>query len=91
MITTRDIAERLGISVSTVGRALADDRRISDATKLRVRRAAAELGYVGNHAARMMRGVPSKVVGLVIPDIRNSFYSTIAHELSKTSARRASS
>jgi LacI family transcriptional regulator len=83
MITTRDIAERLGISVSTVGRALADDPRISDETKFRVRQAASEMGYVANRAARMMRGASSNVVALVIPDIRNSFYSTIAHELSK--------
>ncbi|GAA3798982.1 LacI family DNA-binding transcriptional regulator [Streptomyces phyllanthi] len=83
MITTKDIAERLGISVSTVGRALADDPRISEETKFRVRQAASEMGYVGNRAARMMRGASSNVVGLVIPDIRNSFYSTIAHELSK--------
>ncbi|TLS42361.1 LacI family transcriptional regulator [Streptomyces montanus] len=83
MITTRDIAERLGISVSTVGRALADDSRISEETKFRVRQAAAEMGYVANRAARMMRGASSNVVALVIPDIRNSFYSTIAHELSK--------
>ena len=41
-----------------------------------------ELGYVGNRAARMMRGASSNVVGLVIPDIRNSFYITVAHELS---------
>ncbi|MEU0214417.1 LacI family DNA-binding transcriptional regulator [Streptomyces sp. NPDC006265] len=83
MITTRDIAERLGVSVSTVGRALADDPRISEETKGRVRQAATEMGYVGNRAARMMRGASSNVVALVIPDIRNSFYSTIAHELSK--------
>jgi DNA-binding LacI/PurR family transcriptional regulator len=83
VITTRDIAERLQLSVSTVGRALADDRRISDQTKLRVRQAAAEMGYVANRAARMMRGASSDVVGLVVPDIRNTFYSTVAHELSK--------
>src|SRR5919106_3052704 len=82
MVTTRDIAERLQLSVSTVGRALADDARISEQTKLRVRQAATEMGYVGNLAARMMRGASSNVVGLVIPDIRNSFYVTIAHELS---------
>ncbi|BCW36125.1 LacI family transcriptional regulator [Arthrobacter sp. StoSoilA2] len=82
MVTTKDIAAHLQLSVSTVGRALADDARISDQTKARVRQAASELGYVGNHAARMMRGAPSNVVGLVIPDIRNSFYFTIAHELS---------
>ncbi|WP_327118609.1 LacI family transcriptional regulator [Nocardia sp. NBC_01730] len=86
MITTRDIAERLQLSVSTVGRALADDHRISEQTKFRVRQAAAEMGYVANRAARMMRGAASNVVGLVIPDIRNSFYSTIAHELSKDMA-----
>ncbi|MFF6805929.1 substrate-binding domain-containing protein [Streptomyces sp. NPDC012616] len=83
MVTTKDIAERLGVSVSTVGRALADDARISEETKFRVRQVASEMGYVGNRAARMMRGASSNVVALVIPDIRNSFYSTIAHELSK--------
>lgn len=82
MVTTKDIAAHLQLSVSTVGRALADDTRISEQTKARVREAASLLGYVGNHAARMMRGAPSNVVGLVIPDIRNSFYFTIAHELS---------
>ncbi|BCW06260.1 LacI family DNA-binding transcriptional regulator [Arthrobacter sp. NtRootA1] len=82
MVTTKDIAAHLQLSVSTVGRALADDARISEQTKVRVRQAASELGYVGNRAARMMRGASSNVVGLVIPDVRNSFYSTIAHELS---------
>ncbi|MFD5947644.1 LacI family DNA-binding transcriptional regulator [Streptomyces collinus] len=82
MITANDIAERLGISVSTVGRALADDPRISEETKSRVRRTALETGYVGNRAARMMRGASSEVVALAVPDIRNSLYSAIAHELS---------
>lgn len=82
VVTTKDIAVRLQVSVSTVGRALADDPRISEQTKLRVRQAAADMGYVGNLAARMMRGASNNVVGLVIPDIRNSFYVTIAHELS---------
>lgn len=86
MVTTRDIAERLQLAVSTVGRALADDPRISDETKARVRKAAEEMGYVGNRAARMMRGASSNLVGLVIPDIRNSFYATIAHELSANMA-----
>lgn len=81
-ITTRDIAARLGLAVSTVGRALADDPRISEETKARVRHTAEEMGYVGNRAARMMRGASSNTIGLVIPDIRNSFYATIAHELS---------
>ncbi len=81
--TAKDIALKLNISPSTVGRALSDDPRISAATRQRVMEAAVELGYVVNRAARMMRGVPSNLVGLVVPDIRNSFYYTIAHALSK--------
>lgn len=83
-VTTRDIAAELNLSVSTVGRALVDDRRISPATRKRVAQKARELGYVGNVAARMMRGAPSNVVGLLVPDIRNSFYSTVAHALSRS-------
>jgi DNA-binding LacI/PurR family transcriptional regulator len=83
MVTIKDIAARLQVSASTVGRALADDPRISAAMKQKVQEVASELGYVANRAARMMRGVSSNLVGLVVPDIRNSFYSTIAHALSK--------
>ena len=83
MVTIKDIAARLQVSPSTVGRALADDPRISSAMKQKVAEVASELGYVANRAARMMRGVSSNLVGLVVPDIRNSFYSTIAHALSK--------
>ncbi len=83
MATAKDIAAMLQISVSTVGRALSDDPRISAETKQRVSRAAAELGYVANRAAQMMRGVSSNLVGLLLPDIRNGFYSTAAHALSQ--------
>lgn len=83
MATIKDIAATLDISPSTVGRALADDSRISEKTKEKVRQAAEEVGYVANQAARMMRGVSSNLVGLIVPDIRNSFYSTIAHSLSR--------
>ncbi len=82
MVTIKDIAATLKVSPSTVGRALADDSRISEETKKRVQRAAADAGFVVNRAARMMRGVSSNLVGLIVPDIRNSFYSTSAHALS---------
>jgi DNA-binding LacI/PurR family transcriptional regulator len=40
MITAREVAEKVGISISTVGRALTDDPRISAETKAKVRRVA---------------------------------------------------
>lgn len=87
MNTAKDVAALLGVSVSTVGRALSDDPRISAETKARVVRAAETMGYVANQAARMVRGVPSDIVGVVVPDISNVFYATIAHALSETLAR----
>ena len=84
MVTTKEIAATLGVAVSTVGRALADDPRISEATKERVRKAASKLGYVGNVPARVMRGASSRLVGLIVPNILNDFYATIAQELSQS-------
>ena len=82
MITAKDVAAKLGVSVSTVGRAMAGDPRISDKTITSVRKAAEELGYVGNLAARMIRGGSSNVIGLILPDVQNDFYASIAQALS---------
>lgn len=81
MTTAKDVADRLGLAVSTVGRALSDDPRISPETKARVAEVAAELGYTPNRAARMIRGTSSDVIGLVVPDIRIGLHATIAHAL----------
>ncbi len=82
MITIKDIAQQLGFSPSTVGRALADHPRISRETKERVRATAEELGYVANRAARVMRGGSSHLIGLLVPDIQSTFYSMTAQMLS---------
>jgi DNA-binding LacI/PurR family transcriptional regulator len=82
MITIKDIARELGLSVSTVGRALTDHPRISRETKERVQEVAERLGYVVNTAARMMRGGSSHLISLLVPDIRSGFYSMMAHMLS---------
>ncbi|MCC3306349.1 LacI family DNA-binding transcriptional regulator [Sneathiella sp. HT1-7] len=82
MVTARDVAELADVSVSTVGRALADDPRISAKTISRVKEVASRLGYVGNLPARQMRGAKSNLIGLMLPDIRNYFYATIAEALS---------
>jgi len=78
LVTIKDIASLLNMSHSTVSRALNDRSSISEATKTRVRQAADELGYVANLSARMIRGDAAPVVGLIIPDVRNDFYSNIS-------------
>jgi LacI family transcriptional regulator len=80
-VTIKDIASHLNMSHSTVSRALNDRSHISASTKLRVREAAERLGYVANMSARIFRGDASLLVGLVIPDVQNDFYSSISKEL----------
>lgn len=77
-VNMKDIAAELGLSVSTVARALADSPRISHETRARVSGAADRLGYVVDFAARAMRSGTSSIMGLLVPDIRNDFYSTAA-------------
>lgn len=86
MITIKDIARLVGVAPSTVARALADHPHVHEATKARVREAAAALGYVAHTPARMMRGGTSRLIGLLIPDVRNDFYSTAAQAIAETAA-----
>lgn len=82
MVTIKNIASKLGVSPSTVTRALADSERISARTRKLVQRTAAEMGYVADTAARTMRSRESRLIGLLIPDIENSFYAQIAKAFS---------
>lgn len=82
-ITMKDLAQRLGLSVSTIGRALDGRPEISEETKTRVRQAADALGYVRNSGARMMRTRQSSIIGLIVPNVTNDFYSMAAMALSK--------
>jgi LacI family transcriptional regulator len=82
MVTIKDIAQRLGVSASTITRALADSPRISTSLRSRVKQVADEMGYVAHAPARIMRGHRSSLLGLVVPDIQNEFYSTVAKAMS---------
>jgi LacI family transcriptional regulator len=88
-VTIRDIARALDISHTTVSRALAGSPKISDETKLRVRAAVEQMGYVPSASARLMRGRQSSIVGLVIPDIQNDFYATVAKFVANAMADRS--
>ena len=70
-VTIKDIADHLGISHSTVSRALADHPYTNEDTKLRVRAAVDELGYVPHAAARGLRQDRATLVGLILPELQN--------------------
>ena len=81
-LTIKDIASMLGVSHSTVSRALSDSPLIGAATKERIRSAAAHHGYVPDTAARTMRGAPSAILGLLIPDVQTDFLSSLVKHFS---------
>lgn len=88
-ITIKDIAKQLGLSHSTVSRALNDSPLITPETKRLVHAKAQSLGYIPNAVARMMRDSQSRLVGFIVPDIENQFYSRAAKILAERAAAEA--
>lgn len=85
-VTIKDIAVHLGISHSTVSRALNDHPTTSRDTKDRVRKLARDLGYIKNAGPAMIQGTASKLIGFIAPDVRNDFYSTVASVVAESCA-----
>ncbi|GAT74522.1 putative LacI family transcriptional regulator [Microbacterium sp. HM58-2] len=77
VVTSRDVARLAGVSQPTVSRALRDDSRVSEATKVRVREAAQLLGYVPSEAGRALSSGRTRRIGLLLTDLDNQFYSHI--------------
>lgn len=67
-VTLRDVADRVGLSVSAVSMALLDHPRIGAEAKVRVREAADELGYVANSAGRALRAQRADAIALIVPN-----------------------
>jgi len=75
MVTLRDIAAKLNLSVATISKVLnhkADKYRISKKTQKLVIKTAKEMGYYPNELARNLRKKESKTIGLIVPDILQS-------------------
>lgn len=73
----KDIARYLNISVSTVSRVINNKDRISPETREKVLKALKELQYRPNEAARNLKSRSATAIGVIVPDISNSFYSTV--------------
>lgn len=76
-ITIKDIAKILGISVSTVSRALKDHPDISVETKREVQALAKKLNYSPNVIALSLRNKKTFLIGVIIPEIIHHFFSCV--------------
>ncbi|GAB0117996.1 LacI family DNA-binding transcriptional regulator [Acidisoma sp. 7E03] len=83
------VAAHAGVSIATVSRVLNGiNTKANEETRARVRAAAEALGYRPAHAGRALRLRQTQLVALLIPDISNAFYATIAHSIERALRRR---
>jgi LacI family transcriptional regulator len=80
-VTIKHIAAHAGVSASTVSRVLNRNSYVSEAVRVRIEKAIEELQYQPSWAARSLRGKSSFLVGLIIPDILNTYYTAIAKSI----------
>jgi LacI family transcriptional regulator len=76
-VTIKDIARELGISPSTVSRALKDHPDISSDTKKAVNELAEKLNYQPNIVALSLRQKKTNTIGVIIPEVVHFFFSTV--------------
>ncbi|MEP2028587.1 MAG: LacI family DNA-binding transcriptional regulator [Paracoccaceae bacterium] len=76
--TILDVAKLAGVSKSTVSLVLQGSSVVKEATRVSVREAMAEIGYVYNRSAATLRSSSSGLIGLVINDLRNPFFTEFA-------------
>ena len=81
-VTIKSIAEELGVSFSTVAKALNDDPRISDQTKELVKKKAQEMHYVRNYFAQNLRHQESNTIAIILSDIDIPVYAEMITRLS---------
>ena len=88
MANLKDIAQKLGVSVSTVSRGLNGGKEISRETRSRILQICKEMNYTVNTVARSMVKKSTKLLGLIIPSVNNPFMSELAYHIDRQARAR---
>ena len=79
-VTMLDVANRAGVSKASVSRFIGDDRALlSDTIALRIEQAIEELGYRPNQMARGLKRGRTRLIGMLVADIRNPYSIAVMH------------
>ena len=73
----KEVARIAGVSIGTVSNVLNHPHRVTEATRIRVRQAIAQLGYVRNDSARQLRTGSSRQIAIVVMDVANPFFTDV--------------
>lgn len=82
-ITLKEIAKLAGVSTATVSHVINGTRFVSEETKTRVLAVIDDVGYRTNFIARSLRSKKSYTIGLIVPDISNSFFAVITEHITR--------
>ncbi|MGP9783306.1 LacI family transcriptional regulator [Arthrobacter sp. MYb224] len=80
-VTIKDVASAAGVSVATASRVLSGHPATSPASRSKVEAAASELGFMPNAQARSLRSTKTDSIALLISDVRNPYFSDLAHSV----------
>lgn len=83
----RDVAKLAGVSTGTVSRVLNDHPSVTDELRARVRSIIEQLGYMPDPSARSMRSKVSRLIGIIIPDLTNPFFSELVQSAEQAAAK----
>lgn len=87
-VTLTDVASHVGVSAKTVSNVVNGRGRVSAAVRDQILLAVKELGYQPNLAARQLRGGPSGMITLALPDLRQPYFAELAaHFVTKAQSR----
>jgi LacI family transcriptional regulator len=81
MSTIKDVARRAGVAISTVSAVINRSAPVSEDTIARVEAAVAAIGYTPHGAAQSLRSGRSRLIGLVVPNIANPHFASVAREV----------
>lgn len=77
MITLKEIAAELGVSVSTVSRVLTNKDKVDPEKRRMIQEALTRHNYIPNEMARGLRGVASRSIGVIVPTLSSTYYTRI--------------
>jgi len=78
MVSIADVAEKAGVSQTTVSHALSGKRKVSDAVKQRVEQAMISLDYVPSRSAQNLALGMTRILAVLVPDIGNGYFAQLA-------------
>lgn len=87
MPTIKDVAKFSGVSVATVSRAVNNSGYVHEDTRKKIDAAIKALNYRPNETARSLYNKQSKIIGLLLPDISNPFFTLVARGVEDTALK----